>query len=102
MKNLLEPLGQNIREFKQQVQDAYGKESNERFSLQNEVKNLLLLNQQLSKEAQNLTRALKSESKTQGRWGELILEKILDKSGLRKNEEFLWSTSYLVRMVKPC
>jgi len=88
MKNLLDPLGQNIREFKQQVQDAYGKESNERFSLQNEVKNLLLLNQQLSKEAQNLTRALKSESKTQGRWGELILEKILDKSGLRKNEEF--------------
>ncbi|WP_262915561.1 DNA recombination protein RmuC [Niabella ginsengisoli] len=88
MKTLLEPLGENIREFKKQVQDSYGKESNERFSLQNEVKNLVLLNQQLSKEAQNLTRALKSESKTQGRWGELILERILDKSGLRKNEEF--------------
>lgn len=88
MKNILEPLGENIREFKKQVQDTYGKESNERFSLQNEVKNLMLLNQQLSREAQNLTRALKSESKTQGRWGEIILEKILDKSGLRKNEEF--------------
>lgn len=88
MKNILEPLGENIREFKKQVQDAYGKESNERFSLQSEVKNLILLNQQLSKEAQNLSRALKSESKTQGRWGEMILEKILDKSGLRKNEEF--------------
>ena len=88
MKTLLEPLGENIREFKKQVQEVYGAESKERFSLQNEVKNLVLLNQQLSKEAQNLTRALKSESKTQGRWGELILEKILDKSGLRKNEEF--------------
>ncbi|MFT4095111.1 MAG: DNA recombination protein RmuC [Niabella sp.] len=88
MKNILEPLGENIREFKKQVQEAYGKESNERYSLQNEVKSLLLLNQQLTKEAQNLTRALKSESKTQGRWGEMILEKILDKSGLRKNEEF--------------
>jgi len=88
MKNILEPLGEHIREFRKQVQEAYGKESNERFSLQNEVRSLVQLNQQLSKEAQNLTRALKSESKTQGRWGEMILEKILDKSGLRKNEEF--------------
>lgn len=88
MKNILEPLGEHIREFKKQVQETYGKESNERFSLQNEVKSLLQLNQQLSQEARNLTRALKSESKTQGRWGEMILEKILDKSGLRKNEEF--------------
>lgn len=88
IKNILEPLGENIREFKKQIQDAYGKESNERFSLQTEVKNLMKLNQQLSQEAQNLTRALKTESKTQGRWGEIILESILDKSGLRKNEEF--------------
>ena len=88
LKNILEPLGENIKEFKKQVQDTYGKESNERYSLKNEIKNLMLLNQQLSKEAQNLTRALKSESKTQGRWGELILENILEKSGLRKNEEF--------------
>ncbi len=88
MKNILEPLGEHIREFRKQVQETYGKESNERFSLQNEVRSLVQLNQQLSKEAQNLTRALKSESKTQGRWGEMILEKILDKSGLRKNEEF--------------
>ncbi|GAB3424443.1 DNA recombination protein RmuC [Niabella aquatica] len=88
MKNILEPLGEHIREFSKQVQEAYGKESNERFSLQNEVKSLVQLNQQLSQEARNLTRALKSESKTQGRWGEMILEKILDKSGLRKNEEF--------------
>src|SRR5690606_9091114 len=59
LKNILEPLGENIKEFKKQVQDTYGKESNERYSLKNEIKNLMLLNQQLSKEAQNLTRALK-------------------------------------------
>ena len=88
MKNLLDPLGENIREFKKQVEEAYGKESNERYALKTEVKNLVTLNQQLSREAQNLSRALKSESKTQGRWGEIILERILDKSGLRKNEEF--------------
>lgn len=88
MKAIIEPLGENIKEFRQQVQAAYGKESNERFSLQNEIKNLIGLNLQMSKDAQNLTRALKSESKTQGRWGEIILENILEKSGLRKNEEY--------------
>ncbi len=88
MKTLLDPLGIKIANFKKQVEDTYGKESNERASLKTEVKNLMLLNVQLASEAKNLTRALKSESKTQGRWGEMILEKILDKSGLRKGEEF--------------
>lgn len=88
MKTLLDPLGLKIGEFKKQVEDTYGKESNERASLKTEVKNLMLLNVQLATEAKNLTKALKSESKTQGRWGEMILEKILDKSGLRKGEEF--------------
>ena len=88
MKTLLGPLGTKIADFKKQVEETYGKESNERASLKTEVKNLMLLNVQLASEAKNLTRALKSESKTQGRWGEMILEKILDKSGLRKGEEF--------------
>jgi DNA recombination protein RmuC len=86
--NILEPLGEKIKDFKQQVEDTYGKESNERASLKTEVKSLLDMNQQLATEAKNLTRALKAEVKTQGRWGEVILEKILDKSGLRKGEEF--------------
>lgn len=86
--NILQPLGEKIRDFKQQVEDTYGKESNERASLKTEVKSLLDMNQQLATEAKNLTRALKAEVKTQGRWGEVILEKILDKSGLRKGEEF--------------
>lgn len=88
LTSILQPLGEKIQDFKKQVEDTYGKESNERASLKTEVKSLLDMNQQLATEAKNLTRALKAEVKTQGRWGEIILEKILDKSGLRKGEEF--------------
>lgn len=88
MQAMLDPLGKSIVEFKEQVRQAYVSESRERFSLGERVKELSLLNQQLSQEAHNLTRALKGESKTQGRWGEMILESILEKSGLRKGEEY--------------
>ena len=88
LTHILQPLGEKIQDFKKQVEDCYGKESNERASLKTEVKSLIDMNQQLASEAKNLTRALKAEVKTQGRWGEMILEKILDKSGLRKGEEF--------------
>ena len=88
MKDILEPLGKNIDEFKRTVNETYDKESKERFSLGEKVKELALLNQVISEEARNLTNALKSESKTQGRWGEMILESILEKSGLRKDEEY--------------
>ena len=88
LKGILEPLGKNIDEFKKQVDEVYKAESKERFSLGNEVKRLSDLNQLLGDEAKNLTRALKGESKTQGRWGEVILETILEKSGLRKGEEY--------------
>lgn len=88
LTSILKPLGEKIIEFKKQVEDTYGKESNERASLKTEVKNLLDMNQLLATEAKNLTRALKAEVKSQGLWGEMILEKILDKSGLRKGEEF--------------
>ncbi len=88
MKDLLDPLGQNISEFKKTVADVYDKESKERFSLEEKVKELALLNKVISDEARNLTNALKGEAKTQGRWGEMILESILEKSGLRKGEEY--------------
>ncbi|HEX2968344.1 MAG TPA: DNA recombination protein RmuC [Bacteroidales bacterium] len=88
LNSILEPLGKNIEEFKKTVSDTYVKESKERFSLGERVKELALLNQQISEEAKNLTKALKGESKTQGLWGEMILETILEKSGLRKNEEY--------------
>lgn len=88
LEAILKPLDDNIREFKKTVTDAYQKESNERFSLGNEVKKLAELNLLMSEEAKNLTKALKGETKTQGDWGEMILETILEKSGLRKDEEY--------------
>lgn len=88
LEAILKPLDDNIREFKKTVTDAYQKESNERFSLGNEVKKLAELNLLMSEEARNLTKALKGETKTQGDWGEMILETILEKSGLRKDEEY--------------
>jgi len=88
LETILKPLDENIREFKKTVSEAYDKESKERFSLGNEVKKLADLNLQMSEEARNLTKALKGEAKTQGDWGEMILETILEKSGLRKDEEY--------------
>ena len=85
---ILEPLGKNITEFKTKVEEVYQKESEQRFSLGERVKELAELNRKISEEANNLTRALKSESKTQGGWGEMILENILQRSGLVKNREY--------------
>ena len=88
LRNILEPLGKNIEDFRKQVDEVYNMESKERFSLGERVKELAVLNQEISQEAKNLTKALKGEAKTQGRWGEMILESILEKSGLRKNEQY--------------
>ncbi len=88
LRLILDPLGKNIDEFKKQVDEVYKAESKERFSLGNEVKRLAVLNQTISEEARNLTKALKGEAKTQGRWGEMILESILEKSGLVKDREY--------------
>lgn len=85
---ILEPLGKNITEFKTRVDEVYQKESEQRFSLGERVKELAELNRKISEEANNLTRALKSESKTQGGWGEMILENILERSGLVKGREY--------------
>ena len=99
--DILEPLGKNIEEFKKTVQDTYVTEAKERFSLGEKVKELALLNQQIGEEARNLTKALKSQSKTQGRWGEMILESILEKSGLRKDEEYFMEHQLLDEQGKP-
>lgn len=88
MKEILDPLNKEINDFKEQVNKVYLSETTQRFSLGEKVKELAQLNQQLSDDAKNLTRALKGEAKTQGRWGEMILETILEKSGLRKGEEY--------------
>ncbi|MCG2792969.1 MAG: DNA recombination protein RmuC [Weeksellaceae bacterium] len=88
LKLILEPFQEKINELKNTVNETYDKESKERFSLGEKVRELKDLNQQISEDAKKLTRALKGESKTQGNWGEMILESILEKSGLRKNQEY--------------
>ena len=88
LKNILDPLGKNITEFKSKVEEAYLNEAKERHTLTEKIKDLEGLNRQISQEAQNLTNALKGQAKTQGRWGEMILESILEKSGLVKDREY--------------
>ena len=88
LNDLLKPFGDNLKEFKQQVSDVYDKESKQRFSLEDRIKELMQLNKQISDDANNLTRALKGDSKIQGNWGEMILESILENSGLREGEEY--------------
>lgn len=91
---LLKPLDENIKQFQKQVQEVYEKESRERFSLGEKVKELSELNQAISQEAKNLTEALKGQVKTQGNWGEMILESILDRSGLVKGREYSTQESF--------
>ncbi|MEI7500414.1 MAG: DNA recombination protein RmuC [Bacteroidota bacterium] len=94
LDEILKPLGEKIRDFEKKVEETYDKESKQRFSLEREIKNLTDLNQQISKEANNLTNALKGQSKTRGNWGEIILESILEKSGLTLDREFFIQQSY--------
>jgi DNA recombination protein RmuC len=85
---LLSPLQEKIKHFEQQVANFYGNESKQRATLQEQIRQLTTLNQEMNAETRNLTRALKGEAKTQGNWGELILERLLEKSGLRKEVEY--------------
>lgn len=86
--HLLNPLKDDIERFRRDVTNFYSKESAERFSLQEKIKDLIEANLTIGKEARELSTALRGNSKIQGDWGELILEQILENSGLRKGEEF--------------
>ena len=88
IKSILNPLKVQLGEFKQKVEDTYDKESKERFSLGKEVQRLIEMSQQVSQEANNLTTALKGNNKMQGNWGEMLLENLLEKSGLTKGREY--------------
>ncbi len=88
INQLLEPLKIKITEFQGKVQEVYVQEGKDRSALAEQVKQLMVLNNQLSDDAHNLTRALKGQAKTQGNWGELILERVLEASGLRKDHEY--------------
>ncbi|WII70685.1 DNA recombination protein RmuC [Bdellovibrio sp. 22V] len=87
--SVLEPLKERIKDFEKKVEETYSTERSERGVLRGELTKLMELNKVMSAETQNLTKALKGEVKTQGNWGELILENILERSGLRKGDEYI-------------
>lgn len=88
LNNLLRPLDEKIKDFKEKVEQVYSTEAKERFSLGERIKELVELNNRLSEDANNLTRALKGDSKMQGNWGEMILERLLQASGLIEGEHY--------------
>ena len=86
--SVLDPFKQQLSEFRKRVDHVYATESKERVSLLNEITSLKALNQQITEEASNLTKALKGDRKAQGNWGEVILERVLEASGLQKGREY--------------
>jgi len=88
LDSILLPLREQIEGFKKQVTDQYVKEGQERASLKTEILGLKELNQQITHDAAALTKALKGDNKTQGNWGEVVLERVLKESGLREAHEF--------------
>ncbi|OPZ58963.1 MAG: DNA recombination protein RmuC [Deltaproteobacteria bacterium ADurb.Bin510] len=85
---VLNPLREQLGEFKKRVEDVYDKESKDRAALHGEITSLRELNRSIGQEALNLTKALKGESKTRGNWGEVVLERVLEESGLEKGREY--------------
>lgn len=89
------PLREQLTDFKRKVEEVYEKETRDRVALRTEILQLKSLNQQISDDASNLTKALKGDVKAQGNWGEVILERVLDESGLRKGHEYETQASFV-------
>lgn len=87
LEGLLSPLKEQLEGFKKQVNDSFSQEAKERHTLVHELKNLQRLNEQMTREAVNLTQALKGDNKQQGNWGEVVLARVLAESGLREGHE---------------
>jgi DNA recombination protein RmuC len=94
MFDLLKPLGEKILEFERKVEDTHRDTITRNSALREQLENLQRLNLHMTKEAENLTRALKGDSQTQGAWGEFILESILEKSGLERDREYTIQQSF--------
>ena len=94
LNQLLNPLKMQLEGFKRQVSDCYLNESKERYNLQNEVAKLAKLNEVMQQETSNLTNALKGDNKQQGNWGEVVLQRILESSGLREGHEYQTQISF--------
>ncbi len=88
IESLVAPLKDQLGEFKNRIENVYDNETKDRISLREEIISLRRDTQKMNQEALNLTRALKGDHKTQGNWGEMILEKVLEQSGLRKGMEY--------------
>ncbi|MBB5321308.1 DNA recombination protein RmuC [Marinobacter oulmenensis] len=94
LDSLLNPFRDQLQDFRKRVEDVYTNETRDRQALRSEIKSLQDLNKQITEEAASLTRALKGDKKVQGNWGELILERVLERSGLRKGVEYETQGSY--------
>lgn len=94
IEQVLSPLKIKLHEFQGKIEEVYIQEGKDRSALAEQVKNLMSLNKQLSQDAHNLTSALKGQSKTQGNWGEFILERVLENSGLTKGEHYVTQASH--------
>lgn len=88
LDQLLNPLGLKLEEFRKKVEETYNEENRQRATLKEQIRQMGELNQKMSEDAKNLTKALKGDSKAQGNWGEVILERILERSGLTKGREY--------------
>ena len=88
LNELLNPFRERLKDFQKKIEDTHLSETTERRSLKDELKRLMDLNQQVSQDTRNLTTALKGEAKTQGTWGEIILERVLEMSGLTRGREY--------------
>lgn len=89
LDGLLNPLREQLKDFRDKVETVYGAEARERFALKEQIARLEGLNRQISDEAGNLARALKGDKKLQGNWGEVILARVLEESGLRAGHEYV-------------
>lgn len=88
LQTVLSPFREQIVDFRKRVEEVYHTDTKERASLLTEIKNLQQASERINEEAENLTKALKGDKKLQGNWGELVLERVLEDSGLRKNHEY--------------
>lgn len=88
LNHLLQPLGEKLKLFENKVNEVYDKDNKERINLKVQIEELAKLNKEMNEETRNLTNALKGDTKIQGNWGEMILESILQKSGLTKDREY--------------
>lgn len=92
--DILKPLQEKIEKFEQKVESTNKEAIHRSSALREQIKGLTALNEQMTKEANNLTKALKGDSKMQGNWGELVLERVLEKSGLEKDREYFMQQSF--------